>query len=243
MEMQPSPPPIIAGEQTGFIAGDSGLTVGTGDAGDAGKKRGRDSLSFLPEELASHLHHQMLDLDHLLIQHTHRVWDELAERRRRFTRQLAAAVEHGVCKRLKAKDDEILRAKRVNLALEERVRSLSMESQVWRELAQANEATANLLRTNLEHILAAQLQAKEEQQRCDAAAADDAESCCSGESDGPAGPPVGPPRACRSCGEREPTVLVLPCRHLCLCVGCGRTANFCPICKCSKSGSVNVNFS
>ncbi|KAK8943111.1 hypothetical protein KSP39_PZI009159 [Platanthera zijinensis] len=190
----------------------------------------------------------MLDLDNLFIQHTHNVWEEIAERRRRFTRQLAAAMENGVCKRLKVKDDEILRARRLNLALEERIRSLAVENQAWRELAQANEATAILLRSNLEQILAGQLRAKEDQRGFAAAAdADDAESCCCGESDAPVGPAVGPAmgpaRACRSCGERESTVLLLPCRHLCLCVGCGRTVNFCPICKSSKSGSVNVNFS
>ncbi|KAG0467846.1 hypothetical protein HPP92_017174 [Vanilla planifolia] len=53
------------------------------------------------------------------------------------------------------------------------------------ELAQTNEATANLLlRTNLEQLLAAQMRVKEEQQRCDdTSATDDAESCCCGEND------------------------------------------------------------
>ncbi|KAI0497621.1 hypothetical protein KFK09_020853 [Dendrobium nobile] len=211
------------------------------------KKRPRDPLTFGLDDLSSYVRHDMLDLDRLLTDHNERVRAELNERRRLFMQQLMAAVEQGIWKRLKAKDYEIERAKRINLALEERVRSLSMEIQIWRELAQTNEANANLLRTNLEQvILATQLRVKEEQQRrCveERDAVDDAESCCCGESDGAMASADRPMRACRSCGEREATVLLLPCRHLCLCVDCGRVINFCPICKCSKSGSVNINLS
>jgi len=36
----------------------------------------------------------------------------------------------------------------------ERVKSLCVENQIWRDLAQANEATANALSTNLKQVLA-----------------------------------------------------------------------------------------
>lgn len=180
---------------------------------------------------------------------------ELAERRRRFSRQLLAAIENGVSKRLKAKDDEIERMKKLNWAMEERIRTLSVENEIWKELAQTNEATANLLRTNLEQLLATQIRIKEEQQLVDEASpADDAESCCCGGNDdrdtstAPAAaaavaPAAGLVRACRSCGERETAALILPCRHLCVCAACAPIINSCPICYGSNTGTVNVNFS
>ncbi|PKA65995.1 hypothetical protein AXF42_Ash010404 [Apostasia shenzhenica] len=217
---------------------ESGITVAAG----AGMKRPREPLAFLGEDLSPHLEQQMLEVDGLLAHYTARMRAEIAERRRRFSRQLAAAMADGVRKRLKAKDEEIEKVKRMNWALGERIRSLCFENQVLRELAQTNEAAANLLRSNLEQILAAgQLRGKEEeQQRFDGGATDDAGSCCCGENDHVEASSA---RVCRSCGEREPTVLLLPCRHLCLCAPCGSANNYCPICNCFKSGSVNVNLS
>ncbi|RRT35016.1 hypothetical protein BHE74_00002920 [Ensete ventricosum] len=153
---------------------------------------------------------------------------------------VVAAVEEGVSKRLKAKEEEIARVGKLNWALEERIKSLYAENQIWRNLAQNNEATANVLRTNLEQVLAAQVMVKEAP-----ATADDAESCCCGDNaEDEEGIKVGLGRewrrACRSCREREPSVLLLPCRHLCLCMTCGPAVATCPICNCIKNGSVHA---
>ncbi|KAG6536746.1 hypothetical protein ZIOFF_001814 [Zingiber officinale] len=119
---------------------------------------------------------------------------------------------------------------KVTLALEERVKSLCVENQMWRELARSSEAVALALRADLERTLAATVKAQ-------AAAAEDAESCCCGDSEEEAR------RACRCCGEREPEVLLLPCRHLCVCAACGPAVATCPVCDCRKNGSVLVNMS
>ncbi|KAG0450942.1 hypothetical protein HPP92_026412 [Vanilla planifolia] len=214
---------------------ESGLTV----AGSNGRKRQREQLSFLGDDLSNLFNQQMIDLDRLLAHHTERMRAELAERRKRFSRQLAVVVETVVRKRLKAKDDEIEKVKKLNWAMEERIRTLCVENQVWRELAQTNEATANLLRSNLEQLLAAQIQVKEE---CDDdAAANDAESCCCGENDDRDAAEPLPSRPCRRCGAKEATMLLLPCRHLSLCAACCPATDSCPICNSFKSGSVNVN--
>ncbi|KAK8954777.1 hypothetical protein KSP39_PZI002949 [Platanthera zijinensis] len=227
----------------GTTPSESGLTV----SGRTGRKRERETLSFLDEEISAHFQQQMLDLDLLLSRHREALRAELAERRHRFSRQLAAAIEDGVRKRLKAKEDEMERLRKLNWALEERIRTLCVENQIWRELAQTNEATANLLRSNLEQLLAAQIRIKEEHQQimgdeAAAATADDAESCCCGGNDDRESVKL-PARACRSCGAREPTVFLLPCRHLCFCADCDPKSSRCPICNSCKSGSVHVNLS
>lgn len=231
---------------SGTAPAESGLT----ESGFAGKKRARETACFIGDEISAHFQQQMLDLDLLLAHHRETMRAEMAERRKSFSRQLAAAIEVGVRKRLKAKEDEMERLRKLNMAMEERIRSLCVENQIWRELAQTNEATANFLRTNLEQILAAQTRLKEEQRRGDeaAAAADDAESCCCGGNDDRESPETAaaaaaPVRACRRCGVREPTVFLLPCRHLCLCAACAPASGCCPVCSCCKSGSVHVNLS
>lgn len=206
---------------------------------------------------------------------------EIEEKRKRQARRLIEAIEVGMLKRLKAKEDEIEKIGKLNWALEDRVKSLCIENQIWRELAQTNEATANALRTNLEQVLA---QVKDDRYYDDdedcaivahaagapAAMVDDAESCCgsnddddvegwrtlagcAGDGEGTTSKVIcsksgnknsnGSRRLCRNCGKGESCVLILPCRHLCLCTVCGSTLHTCPICQSFKNASVHVNMS
>ncbi|GKA99066.1 probable BOI-related E3 ubiquitin-protein ligase 3, partial [Tanacetum coccineum] len=96
---------------------------------------------------------------------------EIGEMRRRSAKRLIVAANE-----LKTKEDVITRLNQVNWSLEEKLKSLLVENQIWRELAQTNEATTN----NLQQLLAqAQLQELEQQEQTlvndDI---DDGESCC-----------------------------------------------------------------
>lgn len=254
-------------------------------------------FSFLGEDISLQIHQQQLDIDRLISQHMEKVRMELEEKRKRQARRIIEAIEIGMMKRLKAKEEEIDKMGKLNWALEERVKSLCVENQIWRDLAQTNEATANALRTNLEQVLA---QVKDDRTRAaadeddndDATVApagpapllDDAQSCCgstgggAGEEDddannnqietnqatmdgcwrtvvtgcaavkdrdegGTSGGGSKSRRLCRNCGKEESCVLILPCRHLCLCTVCGSTLHTCPVCKSFKNASVHVNMS
>ena len=184
---------------------------------------------------------------------------EIEEKRKRQARRIIEAIELGMMKRLKAKEDEIDKIGKLNWALEERVKCLCIENQIWRDLAQSNEATANALRTNLEQVLAHGAGLEE----AAATHMDDAQSCCgsSGENVEDHTEVEGPrtlariggereyyksecgTRWCRNCAKQESCVLLLPCRHLCLCTACGSTLHTCPICKSAKNASVHVNMS
>lgn len=207
---------------------------------------------------------------------------EIEEQRKRYSRRIITAVEESIMNKLRAKEVEIEKIGKLNWALEERVKSLCLENQIWRDLAQTNEATANALRTNLEQVLA-QVQDDQDQRQqyhrndngngeANAAAAlmEDAESCCgsnyAGEENslkdsreyqsgtaaaGGNGQQSnfenyngnGGIRLCRNCGKEEPSVLLLPCRHLCLCSVCGPSLHTCPVCKCTKNATLHVNLS
>ncbi|KAL9159871.1 hypothetical protein ABFS82_08G162800 [Erythranthe guttata] len=227
------------------------------------------SFTFLGEDISFQIQQQQFEIDRFICQHTEKVRAEIEERRKKHTRRIAAAVEENVKNKLRAKEEEIEKIGKLNWALEERVKSLCVENQIWRDLAQSNEATANALRCNLEQILS---QFHDDQRRrnsrageadlvCDAAA----ESFCgsnfdeidrrglaladSASSDGAniAGDgciaAAAGSRMCRSCGKEESCVLLLPCRHLCLCTVCGSTLHTCPVCNSIKTASVHVNLS
>lgn len=194
---------------------------------------------------------------------------EIDEKRKRQARRIIEAIEVGVMKKLKTKEEEIEKIGKLNWALEEKVKHLCMENQVWRNIAETNEATANALRCNLEQVLAQRggmAAAAEEDVGggatvCGGAEMDDAESCCgsteedgleketggwrtlagcAGVKDKEGG---GNGRLCRNCRKEESCVLILPCRHLCLCTVCGSSLHICPICKSYKTASVHVNMS
>ncbi|KAE8696340.1 putative BOI-related E3 ubiquitin-protein ligase 2 [Hibiscus syriacus] len=202
---------------------------------------------------------QQQEIDRLIAQHMEKLKVELEEKRKKQSRMLLTAIQDGVVKKLKEKDDEIQRMGKLNWVLQERVKSLCLENQLWRDLAQTNEATANSLRTNLEQVLA---HVGEERNVADDGAAadlvDEAESSCGSCDEGwrkvvvPQRPQPQPreavvedgKRKCRNCGEEETSVLLLPCRHLCLCAMCGSSLlGTCPVCDSLTNASVHVNMS
>ncbi|TKY72335.1 BOI-related E3 ubiquitin-protein ligase 1 [Spatholobus suberectus] len=200
--------------------------------------------SFLNQEILYQLQNQQSEIDRVLAHHTEKVRMELEEQKMRQSRMLVSAIQEAMEKKLKEKDEEIQRMGKLNWALQERVKSLCVENQIWRELAQTNETTANYLRSNLEQVLAH----VGEERGGAAAVADDAQSSCGSNDAAEAGddtaasPAVGG-RLCRNCGVRESIVLLLPCRHLCLCTMCGSTIRNCPVCDSGMDASVHVNLS
>lgn len=221
-------------------------------------------VGFLGEDISSQLLQQQLEVDQFITQHTQKVRMEVGERRKRYAMSLVSAIEQGIQNRLKAKEEEIENIGKLNWALEERVKSLSVENHIWRELAQTNEAKANFLRSNLEQVLAGVHNSGGARGGEAAEVMDDAQSCCSSNHGGceredaaEVGSPVAGGngqressgvrnsngRKCRKCGKGESCVLLLPCRHLCLCTVCGSSQLICPICKSTQTASLHVNFS
>jgi E3 ubiquitin-protein ligase BOI-like protein len=159
-------------------------------------------------------------------------------------RILVSAFQEIFTKKLKEKDEEIQRMGKLNWALQERVRSLYVENQIWRDLAQNNEATANTLRSNLEQVLAHAGDDSDAESSC--GSNDLLGRCTPAAEDAVVGGGGGGgvvQRMCRNCGGRESRVLLLPCRHLCLCTACASGLPDCPVCHSLINASVHVNFS
>ncbi|KAG8385127.1 hypothetical protein BUALT_Bualt03G0009500 [Buddleja alternifolia] len=200
------------------------------------------------EDLSSQMNQYQLEIDSLISQHTKKIRLEIEERQKQQARLMVASIGEGVMKKLKEKEDQIQRMGKYNLVLQERVKSLYVENQLWRDLAQSNEATANSLRSNLEQVLA-----NVGGEGHVSAVEDDAESYCCGSSDhgrrdvdGSHDKEGDSDRTCKRCGERESCVLLLPCRHLCLCNVCGSGSNqiqTCPVCNSNMTATLHVNMS
>ncbi|MFS7985055.1 putative transcription factor C2H2 family [Helianthus anomalus] len=217
------------------------------------------TYTFLGEDISMQIQQQQLEIDQFIAHQTDKVRIDIEERRKRNSRRLIAAVEENISNRLRAKEEEIMKIAKLNWALEEKVKSLCVENQIWRELAQTNEATANALRSNLkqvlEHVVHDEYRHRNTTAACvdDAAAlAEDAQSCCeSNNEDNQINDDCctsnnnknNNNRLCKKCGKDESCVLLLPCRHLCLCTVCASSVNICPVCKSTKNISVHVNMS
>lgn len=130
--------------------------------------------------------------------------------------------------RLKAEADEIGRKRCLSRALEERVHRLRVEAQMWRDVALSLEAVAGALRCDLDCGLVA------------AAVGDTEYACCRSDAAAEANRRMRK-SVCRSCREVEPSVVLLPCRHLCLCAVCAPATVACPVCSSSKRASILVN--
>ncbi|KAF3780859.1 putative BOI-related E3 ubiquitin-protein ligase 2 [Nymphaea thermarum] len=111
-------------------------------------------LSILGEDVAAPIQQPQQEIERFIALQTERVRSDLKEKQKRQSKRLMAVLERTIVKKLKQKEAEIESIGKVNCALEDRVRSLCIENQIWQNLPRSNEATANALRSNLEQVLA-----------------------------------------------------------------------------------------
>ncbi|XP_072984900.1 probable BOI-related E3 ubiquitin-protein ligase 3 isoform X1 [Typha latifolia] len=145
----------------------------------------------------------------------------LAERRRSHYRALLCAAEAGAGRRMREKEAELEKARRHAAELEERLARLKAESMAWQAKALSEQAAAAALR--------AQLQEAAEECVGESSPAEDAESAH-----------VDPGRVCWGCRTRPASVVLFPCRHLCLCDSCEVGREYCPVCRSIVTGSIHV---
>lgn len=207
-------------------------------------------LSLLGDDLTGQMQQQLEEIDQLINMHNEKVRIALEEKRQRHSRALVATVEEGILRRFKVKEAELDKLNRRNLELEERVKQLSVENQIWQNVAKNNETIANTLKTNLEQVLAQTREQSMREGRGDSEA-EDAQSCCHDGVDTEdahsrtlrENRELKEQRTCRVCRTNMSCILLLPCRHLCLCKDCEGRLEKCPLCNSAKNASVQVYMS
>ncbi|KAJ6804393.1 putative BOI-related E3 ubiquitin-protein ligase 1 [Iris pallida] len=209
------------------------------------RARGRDSRTHLrpppsvstglrlsSRDLSAHTHQE---LDHFLLAQGEQLRRTLAEKRQQHYRALLAAAEESAARRMREKQAELDRAAQGTAELEARLARIRTESTAWQAKAVADQAAAASLHARLQRASSAPVRTvgPKPDERGESPAAEDAESAC-----------AEPFRSgfCRSCRVSPVSVVLLPCRHLCLCAGCDAVTagECCPVCGSARTGSVPV---
>ncbi|CAN0923975.1 Probable BOI-related E3 ubiquitin-protein ligase 3 [Linum grandiflorum] len=166
--------------------------------------------------------------------------------KQRHVASFLASIEKGVAKKIREKDIEIDNMNRRNKELIDRIKQVAAEAQNWHYRAKYNESLVNVLKNNLQQAISQG--ADQVKEGFGDSEFDDAASCVDPNNNylnvGPSRPQGSKERMrCRSCKGREVSVLLMPCRHLCLCIDCDMFINVCPVCQLIKTTSVQVYLS
>ncbi|WOK95158.1 hypothetical protein Cni_G03865 [Canna indica] len=134
--------------------------------------------------------------------------------------------------RIKAKDAELKQAAQQYAELEERLAQLRAETVAWQAKAVAAQNQAAALQAQLQQAEEVAAVAREREGDSDDPSVMEGMAAASG--------------SCRACYRRDApvAVVVLPCRHLCVCADCAAAGAIasCPVCCCISTGSINVAY-
>ncbi|KAL0304009.1 UNVERIFIED_CONTAM: BOI-related E3 ubiquitin-protein ligase 1 [Sesamum radiatum] len=142
-------------------------------------------------------------------------------------RTLHRVAEEKVAKKLKAKELELHGKLSENAELERMVEHYKGEAERLLIRVRCLERTTMALQAGLQEANAARRYAETEQE--------DAESSFEDPDR------VGPVRLdCKACERQLATVMMWPCRHVCVCTRCDSLTKVCPVCRSLKTTSVEV---
>ncbi|KAK4362468.1 hypothetical protein RND71_017709 [Anisodus tanguticus] len=180
---------------------------------------------------------QREEFDHYMKLQEDNMMKGMRELIHRQTVSLLNPLQKEANKRLYEKDLEIDNLNRKNRELWERIKQITVEAQSWHYRAKYKESVVNALKSNIQQAMAhGSMQVKE---GCGDSAVNDAASSTNQDQL----PQIQQQLKCRACKRKEASVLLFPCRHLCLCKECEGFIDSCPICQVMKTASVQVYMS
>lgn len=150
--------------------------------------------------------------------------------------QSISIVEDKVLQKLQEKEAEVESINKRNMELEERMEQLTVEAGAWQQRARYNENMIAALKLNLHQVY---VQGRDSKEGCGDSEVDDTASCCYGRSIdfhllSTENNDMKEVMICKVCRINKVSMLLLPCKHLCLCKDCESKLSFCPLCQSSK---------
>ncbi|MED6180674.1 hypothetical protein PIB30_012553 [Stylosanthes scabra] len=204
------------------------------------------------DNFRTELDRQQQELDQYIQQQKDQLSKAVRDMKQKHMTSLFYAIEKGVSKKLREKDAEIENINQKNKELAERIKQVSIEAQSWHYKAKYNEQVVNVLRSNLQQAITQGVEQGKEGFG-DSSEVDDATSYIDLNN------LISIPGAqiksslknqqctenltCRVCKAKKVSMLLMPCRHLCLCDNCDRYINVCPVCQLMKTQSIQVYLS
>ncbi|KAL9271684.1 E3 ubiquitin-protein ligase BOI-like protein [Drosera capensis] len=200
---------------------------------------GSSILFPLGDNLRTELERQKEEFDQYIKLQEERLAKGVRDMKQRHMASFLSTIEKVVSKKLREKDVELENVNRRNRELAERIKQVATEAQTWHSRAKYNESVVNVLKTNLQQAISQGAADQGKEGFGDSEIDDAASYVPSGRGKstlrGPAENLV-----CRECGRREVSILLMPCRHLCVCKECDMLLNICPVCNVMKNASVEV---
>ncbi|XP_050208031.1 probable BOI-related E3 ubiquitin-protein ligase 2 isoform X1 [Mercurialis annua] len=206
-------------------------------------------LMSLGENIKTELDRQKEEFDqYIKIQEEH-LAKGVRDMKQRHMASFLASIEKGVSKKMREKELELENVNRKNKELMERIKQVAMEAQNWHYRAKYNESVVNVLKNNLQQAISQG--AEQGKEGFGDSEVDDTASYI--DPNNYLNMPVGSGRPvgrnhqghmmCRACKVKEVCMLLMPCRHLCLCRECDMLIGVCPVCQLIKTSSVQVYLS
>ncbi|XP_073128243.1 BOI-related E3 ubiquitin-protein ligase 1-like [Henckelia pumila] len=214
---------------------------------------GFNSLCFVPQQqqhqsvqfdqahdfsrsLSAQIEKQRMEIDGFICLRNERLRLALQEQRRRQNVLFLKKYESRTLLLLKQREEQISKARNRSVELQDFLRRMEIENQAWQRLAKENEVKVASLNSTIQRL-------KDAVNLSSNGRAEDAESCCK---------IMGEERTenvdhfqskkmvCRNCNNRNSSVIMLPCRHLCSCRDCEPFLDSCPVCGMVKKACIEA---
>lgn len=204
----------------------------------------------ISEDLSAEMKRQKNEFDHFIRVQEEQFAQALKEMKQRHMISIINAIEERLGGLMRDKDAEIGSAHMRNKQLLDNIKQLAVEAQAWHNRAKYNEAMVNTLRINLQQAVAHSREHSKE--GCGDSEVDDAASSHCGDSNNnnsvhdlilKENKELKEEQSCKICKHNHVNILLLPCRHLCLCKSCESMLDVCPLCRSLKSASIQVYMS
>ncbi|XP_077213223.1 S-ribonuclease binding protein 1 [Tasmannia lanceolata] len=194
-------------------------------------------LSLFDEEIDLELQRQDAEMDRFIKLQGERLRQAILKKVQANQLQTLTSAEERILQKLHEKEAEVDDINKKNMELEEKMKQLSVEAGAWQHRAKCNENMITALKFNLQQVFA---QSRDSKEGCGDSEVDDTASYCNGGAIdfhllvSKENKDLKELMTCKVCKVNEVCMLLLPCRHLCLCKDCESKLSFCPLCQSSK---------
>ncbi|CAN4092685.1 unnamed protein product [Withania somnifera] len=193
-------------------------------------------LGLVGDDIEREMQRQDTEIDRYIKAQGDRLRQAILEKVQANQIQAITYVEEKVLQKLREKDAEVDDIYKKNMELELRMEQLAFEANAWQQRAKYNENLMNTLKVNLQHVYA---QSRDSKEGCGDSEVDDTASCCNGRATDlhllcRDSKEMKELMKCRVCRANEVCMLLLPCKHLCLCKECESKLSLCPLCQSTK---------